>query len=209
MTKQVYTILKVRVSYRKRGCYMPMYKRSMAVFLVLAVLIIGGSLYGYYEKDKVITLDAAAKGDLPATEITVYVSGAVNKPGVVTLPEKARVVDAVNLCGGVLATADAGKINMAQALKDGMQIVIPERLAANSSGNDVQSKVSGGSSGLININTANAKELDDLPGVGPAMAQRIIEYRTTSGAFQAIEDLKKVHGMGAAKFEKLKDKVSL
>jgi len=191
---------------------MPMYKRSMAVFLVLAILIIGGSLYGYYEKDKVITLDAAAKDDLPAAEITVYVSGAVNKPGVVTLPEKARVVDAVNLCGGVLASADAGKINMAQALKDGMQIVVPEKLAANSSGNEVQSKAAapaGSSSNLININTADAKELDRLPGVGPAMAQRIIEYRTTSGAFQAIEDLKKVHGMGAAKFEKLKDKVSL
>ena len=184
----------------------------MAVFLVLAVLIIGGSLYGYYEKDKVITLDAAAKDDLPAAEITVYVSGAVNKPGVVMLPEKARVVDAVNLCGGVLATADAAKINMAQALKDGMQIVVPERLAVNASGNEVQSKAggtSGSSSKLININTADAKELDGLPGVGPAMAQRIIEYRTNSGAFQAIEDLKKVHGMGAAKFEKLKDKVSL
>ncbi len=187
---------------------MPMYKRSMAVFLVLAVLIIGGSLYGYYEKDTAITLDAAAKDDLPATEITVYVSGAVNKPGVVKLPEKARVVDAVNLCGGVLASADAGKINMAQALKDGMQIVVPERLAANTSGNEVQSKA-GSSSKLINVNTADAKELDGLPGVGPAMAQRIIEYRTTSGPFQAIEDLKKVHGMGAAKFEKLKDKVSL
>jgi competence protein ComEA len=140
------------------------------------------------------------------------VSGAVNKPGVVKLPEKARVVDAVNLCGGVLASADAGKINMAQALKDGMQIVVPERLAENSSGNEVQSKAAvpaGSSSNLININTADAKELDRLPGVGPAMAQRIIEYRTTSGAFQAIEDLKKVHGMGGAKFEKLKDKVSL
>ncbi|SEJ90827.1 competence protein ComEA [Propionispira arboris] len=189
-----------------------MYKRSMAVFLVLAILIIGGSLYGYYEKDKVITLDAVAKEDLPAAEITVYVSGAVNKPGVVTLPEKARVVDAVNLCGGVLASADAGKINMAQALKDGMQVVVPEKLAGNSSGNEGQSKAAtpaGSSSNLININTADAKELDRLPGVGPAMAQRIIEYRITSGAFQAIEDLKKVHGMGATKFEKLKDKVSL
>ena len=190
---------------------MPMYKRSMAVFLVLAVLIIGGSLYGYYEKDTAITLDAAAKDDLPATEITVYVSGAVNKPGVVKLPEKARVVDAVNLCGGVLASADAGKINMAQVLKDGMQIVVPERLAVNTSENEAQSKAgpAGNSSKLININIADAKELDGLPGVGPAMAQRIIEYRTTSGPFQAIEDLKKVHGMGAAKFEKLKDKVSL
>lgn len=146
-------------------------------------------------------------------------TGAINKPGVVTVKEGARTADAVNACGGLLPTADAEKVNMAQVLKDGQQVRVPEKAgaetaAAAKSGNANPAAKSSTSSkavpsGPVNINTAGAEELDTLPGIGPAMAQRIIEFRETEGAFTAIEDIKKVKGIGEAKFEKMKDKICI
>lgn len=190
---------------------MPMYKRSMLILLLLASVVIGGTLYGYHEKDLSVELDAATqkraaeKNMAVGEKITVYVSGAVNRPGVIKLDEGARVVDAVNLCGGILPTADESKVNMAQVLKDGVQIRVPEKTIAESELGKVQEKVDG----KVNINTADSKTLDSLPGIGPAMAQRIVDYRQTEGAFQTLEDLKKVRGIGDAKFAKLKDKITL
>lgn len=108
---------------------------------------------------------------------------------------------------------------MAQVLKDGQQVRVPEKAvpettAAAKSGSVNPAAKSGTSSkaapsGPVNINTASAEELDTLPGIGPAMAQRIIEFRETEGAFTAIEDIKKVKGIGEAKFEKMKDKICI
>lgn len=191
---------------------MPIYKRSLFVFLLLAIVIIAGSVYGFREKDQVVELDAGDKAEIRPEEITVYVSGAVNKPGVVRVEDGARVIDAVNLCGGVLPTADTTKINMAQAIKDGAQINVPEKLevAAKADGTEnavVKAQQSG--TEKININTADKAELDRLPGVGPALAEAILEYRNAEGLFQHIEDLKKVRGIGEAKFKKMQDKVTL
>ena len=89
-----------------------------------------------------------------------------------------------------------------------MQVRVPERVGGFSDG--VQSAVSGkNAEGKINLNTAGEKELQELPGIGPAMSARIVEYRESNGAFQSIDDIKKVRGIGAAKFEKLKDRVTL
>ena len=111
--------------------------------------------------------------------------------------------DAVNVCGGLLPTADEKAVNMAQVLKDGAQLQVPVKGAAGAGGSGKDS------SGRVSINTADEKALDTLPGIGPAMARRIVEYRQSNGGFQSLEDLKKVKGIGAAKFEKLKDKVCL
>ncbi|MFA6848868.1 MAG: helix-hairpin-helix domain-containing protein [Selenomonadaceae bacterium] len=189
---------------------MPMYKRSMFILLLLASVVIGGTLYGYHEKDLPLELDAATqegakKSNAAVDGITVYVSGAVNSPGVIKLDAGARVLDAVNLCGGILPTADESKVNMAQVLKDGVQIRVPEKAIAESAPGKAQEKVDG----KVNINMADSKALDSLPGIGPAMAQRIVDYRQTEGAFQTLEDLKKVRGIGDAKFTKLKDKITL
>lgn len=97
---------------------------------------------------------------------------------------------------------------MAQVLKDGQQLRVPEK-ANGSSQAGIAANSGNGKAGLVNINTADEKALDALPGIGPAMAKRIIEYRETEGQFQTIEDLKKVKGIGAAKFNKMKDKLCI
>ena len=118
----------------------------------------------------------------------------------------ANLRDAVNACGGVLPNADHENINMAQVLKDGQQLRVPEKTNGSSQAGTAGNSGTG-KAGLVNINTADEKALDALPGIGPAMAKRIIEYRETEGQFQTIEDLKKVKGIGDAKFNKMKDKL--
>ena len=198
---------------------MPMFKKTMLVLLAIAVFASAGMLYGYasqedgeqIERDGIV-LDAGTKKPIAeqTEEIAVYVTGAVSNPGVVTLAKGSRTVAAVEACGGLLPTADADKVNMAAELKDGMQVRVPERAAV---GGANAGSVSGNggkeADGRININTADEKALDELPGVGPATARKIIEYREENGNFQAPEDLKKIRGIGDAKFEKLKDKVAI
>ncbi|WP_026767847.1 helix-hairpin-helix domain-containing protein [Selenomonas ruminantium] len=192
---------------------MPMYKKQLFVLIILLLAAAGGTYYGLYSEEQAVVLDAAATAESspPKQEITVYVTGAVNKPGLVKVPEGARAADAVNACGGLLPTADGEKINMAQSLKDGQQLKVPEKTGTNGktdSGKTDKSK--GADSGeKVNINTADEKALDTLPGVGPAMAKRIIEYRETEGAFQSIEDIKKIRGIGEAKFAKMKDRICI
>ena len=102
---------------------------------------------------------------------------------------------------------------MAQVVKDGQQLKIPEKntdeskdssRGASKKNNSQQDKNS-----LVNINTASEKELDSLPGIGPAMAKRIVEYRESNGSFQSVADLKKIKGIGEAKFNKLQDKICI
>ena len=194
---------------------MPMFKRSMMILLLLGMVAAGGLMYGYSEQDDAVKLSAgeSQSTEVPAHEITVYVTGAVNRPGVVTLKEGARIADAVNSCGGVLPTGDAERINMAQVLKDGQKVQVPEKAqAAKAAAADKSKSAKAGSPGdgaLVNINTADLQALDALPGIGPSTAQKIIDYRETEGAFQDIADLKKIKGIGESKFAKLKDKICI
>ena len=188
---------------------MPMFKKSLLILLILALAVLGGTMYGYYTEQQAIALDQGTTEKAVAPRsIVVYVTGEVKKPGLVTLTEGQRVADAVNAVGGVIETADIDRINMAALLEDGMQVRVPERI-----GGDVErpkNALTGkNAEGQINLNTASEKELQELPGIGPAMSTRIIEYRETNGAFQNIEDIKKVRGIGNAKFEKLKEKVTI
>lgn len=192
---------------------MPMYKKQLFVLMIILLAAAGGTYYGLYSEEQAVVLDAAAiaESSLPKQEITVYVTGAVNKPGLVKVPEGARAADAVNACGGLLPTADGEKINMAQSLKDGQQLKVPEKAGTNGkTDSGKMDKTKAADSGeKVNINTADEKALDTLPGVGPAMAKRIIEYRESEGAFQSIEDIKKIRGIGEAKFAKMKDKICI
>ena len=198
---------------------MPMIKKSMLVLLSVVALAAGGAVYaGIHGQEEAVTLDAGTtpQGEAPVkeSEIVVYVAGAVNHPGVVQLAEGARAKDAVDACGGFLPTADTNGVNLAQKLKDGMQITVPEK---SPQGTAVQGAAGGAQAGaakplpegMVNINTADEKELDKLPGIGPAMAKRIVEYRMENGAFQAPEEIKRVKGIGDAKYEKMKDKIAL
>ena len=198
---------------------MPMFKKSMLVLLAVVALAAGGAFYaGIHGQEEAVTLDAGttpqAKAPAKESEIVVYVAGAVNRPGVVQLAEGARAKDAVDACGGFLPTADTNGVNLAQKLKDGMQVTVPEK---SPQGTAVQGAAGGAQAGaakplpegMVNINTADEKELDKLPGIGPAMAKRIVEYRMENGAFQAPEEIKRVKGIGDAKYEKMKDKIAL
>lgn len=194
-------------------------RRLLAAAVIILVLgFVGGMKYTSFkaeqEKARLVLSEPA-----PATqnesedtnsvkEIKVYVTGAVVQPGVYTLKEGDRVYQAVEMAGGLLADAEAKGINMAAVLQDGQTTVIPKRgevLPTNTNqppeGNQVAK------SGKVNINIATVQELERLNGIGPAIAQRIIDYRQAHGPFKSIEDLKKVNGIGDKKFADLKDSI--
>ncbi|ABB15935.1 helix-hairpin-helix domain-containing protein [Carboxydothermus hydrogenoformans] len=163
-------------------------------------------------EQEVITREVTPKGT-----VVVHVAGAVYKPGVYVLEEGARVKDAIEKARGMLPLADDSSINLAAKVSDGQKIYIPfknETTTASASTNKAFGqqnalKGSGGQEAKVNINTATAEELDELPGVGPATAAKIIEYREQNGPFATIEDLKKVKGIGDKKFETLKDYITV
>lgn len=142
-----------------------------------------------------------------AVEVVVHVAGKVRRPGVVHLPAGSRVIDAVDAAGGVRSGATSGDLNLARVLVDGEQIVVgrqaAEQLAA--SGSSVGGDVSGQSGPvLVDINAATAAELEALPGIGPVLAQRIVQWRTDNGPFTAIDVLGEVSGIGDALLAQLR-----
>jgi competence protein ComEA len=148
--------------------------------------------------------------------IAVHIIGAVPRPGLYQFIEGARVQDAIDAAGGLLASADVTSINLAALLEDGQQINIPYRSGEEPSEdensldlpNDNQPTPQS-STELININTATAEELDSLPGIGPTIAQNIIDYRTANGNFARIEDIMNVSGIGQATFDEIRDLITI
>lgn len=193
-------------------------QRNKLLFIVmLAVLIVAGSFYSFWQKsavpEKVSSSEALANNNSrqkeQVSEVFIYISGAVNKPGVFKASPGARVFDIVAMAGGLTSDADVAKINLAQSVKDGMHIHIENKLPVSNEHSNTAGAGKGKAGNTVNINYADKSQLDTLPGVGPALAERIIEYRQTNGSFQDIDDLKNVPGIGASKFEKLKEKISI
>ena len=164
------------------------------------------------------------KAEKEIKKIIVHVSGAIKKEGIYELDENSRVANAIEVAGGITENAYTKEINLALALEDGMKIYIPTKeevekemklgtYNSNVSGNDNNSKESGKSSNKskekININTATREELDKLPGVGEATADKIINYREENGEFKKIEEIKEVKGIGDSKFEEIKDLIEV
>jgi competence protein ComEA len=130
--------------------------------------------------------------------LVVYVTGAVATPGVYRLPPDSRVADAIEAAGGFVEGAEEERINLAAPLQDGVQVDVP--------GVPAMSRIV---SQRININTATADELDDLPGIGPTAAQSIIDYRLANGPFQTIQDIQNVPGIGPSTFDRIKDYITV
>ena len=164
---------------------------------------------------------ATSGGDTAGSgQIVVDVDGAVAHPGLYKLPPDSRVQAALAAAGGLSPQADAHRINRAAKLHDGQKLYVlsqgestPPLAASNGQGCEGQSCTSSDGAdagsdtegqGLVNINTANAAQLTQLPGVGPAIAQKIIDYRTANGPFTSVDDLTKVPGIGAAKLAQIK-----
>ena len=163
-------------------------------------------------------LDAPMPVSSDAQRIHVHVVGAVRKPGVVEMPSGARVHEAIEQAGGALPGADLETPNLAAVLQDGEQVRVelkgqtpsPQLAEADppSSSNAAAPKPSA-PRGKISLNTATLAELDTLPGIGPATARKIIEYRKTHGGFTSIEELLAVSGIGPKKLEALRKQVKL
>ncbi len=154
-------------------------------------------------------------GSAPAT-VVVHVVGQVAAPGVVRLPPGSRVVDAVQAAGGARPHADLAGLNLARVVEDGEQIVVaaPGEAAAGAGGSagGAPGGASGGAAGggadrLVDLNAADLPTLDALPGIGPVLAQRIVDWRTEHGRFTAVEELGEVAGIGETLLGRLRDLV--
>jgi competence protein ComEA len=148
--------------------------------------------------------DGAAES--PGGTVVVSVVGQVAAPGLVTLPAGSRVADALAAVGGLLPEADPASINAAAVLSDGQQIAVGVPGAMPPGGGGTASAGAGGG-GVLDLNTATVADLDALPGIGPVLAQRIVDHRTAHGPFTSVEQLDDVSGIGPAIFADLVDRV--
>lgn len=142
--------------------------------------------------------------------VVVHVAGKVRRPGLVRAPTGSRVADVLTLAGGPLPGVDLTTLNLARQVTDGEQILVG--LPGTSSTGAPGSTPSAGAAPAgapVNLNTATLDELDALPGVGPVLAQRILDYRTQNGPFTTIDQLQEVPGVGPKKFESLKTHVRI
>ena len=146
--------------------------------------------------------------------IWIDVAGAVRRPGLYSLPEGARVAAAIQRAGGVRSRANRAAVNLAAKLTDGQQVFVPDRRpGATGSGGGSGSAGAMGSAGAlaaapISLSSATQAELEELDGIGPALAQRIIQYREQHGGFRSIDELQQVSGIGTKRFEALKDSIA-
>lgn len=215
-------------------------RRQKIIILIIAV-IIAIIIYNFYikenefininnitteENDKIeyqqnIIQESENKTNV---EIIVHVSGAVNKEGIVKLPQNSRISDAIEKSNGLKEDADIQDINLAYILEDGMKIYIPNKkdksekekvnkednnyyennnvTQYNNSNNKKQNQ-------KININTATQTELETLPGIGPSTALKIINYRNEQKKFSNIEEIKEVSGIGDSKFDNIKNLITI
>lgn len=160
--------------------------------------------------------DESSAKSSSAAEAYVDVDGAVVRPGVYRLKDGARVSQAIDAAGGLTVEADVTGLNRASKITDGQKIYVPtvgEQQAAAAVGGAESSAATtpgaGSSSGLVNINTASAAELQTLSGIGPSMAQSIIDDRSKNGPFASVDDLMRVSGIGEKKLAKIKDYICI
>jgi len=176
---------------------------GVSAALGIAVVGVGLAAWGVVWNGRTDTVEAVPnEADSGAATVTraplslvVHVSGAVVSPGLVTLEEGARVVDAVDAAGGATAQSEVHQLNLARPVIDGERIVVPR---------EGEELPTGSSDGPISLSRSDAVQLQELPGVGPAIAERIIAWREENGPFRALEDVLAVSGIGEATLERLR-----
>jgi competence protein ComEA len=190
--------------------------REVSALVVLGLLLLIGAGLAYARArpaaavappSGVSAQSSSAEPSTAATTIVVHVVGAVRHPGVYDFTQGARVVDAVRAAGGFAAGADEQAVNLARALVDGEQIVVLKKgeappPAASGGGGATQGAT-------VNINSATEADFENLPGIGPVLAQKIVDYREQHGPFRSVQDLMKVSGIGQKKFESLQAYVTV
>jgi competence protein ComEA len=197
--------------------------RALAVTGIGAALVAGGYLWlsrpqpepfpaGPGTATLAVPADARGRGpgSAPAVAasppVVVHVAGRVRRPGVVTLPAGARVTDAIRAAGGVRPGTGTGALNLARRITDGEQILVavPGAMAAQGGQQPTDGTSATGPATSLDLNAATSEQMQRLPGVGPVLAQRIIDFRTRQGGFRSVEDLRQVTGIGARRFTDLK-----
>jgi len=180
-------------------------------------LVFTGVLGGFAAAGLVILILSPPRGE-PVTLLppptpepfTVHICGAVATPGVYDLPPNAIVADAIEAAGGTTGKADMETINLASGVADGQKLYIPYLQPTSAADSAVQEQLQNQeNTGLVNLNLAEAPELERLPGIGPATAKKIVEYRLQNGPFVTVEDLLNVSGIGETKLDQLRDLVTV
>jgi competence protein ComEA len=184
-------------------------RRALAyVLALLAVLALAGRLAFKNESRAPAAAPVSLRAEpAPARKVVVHVVGQVFKPGLYSLPEDSRVDDAISTAGGPKPKAALELVNLAAPVADGQQIVVPSRRDAA-----VAAAGGTGPSALgsrVHLNSATLEQLDELPGIGPITAQKILDYRTEHGAFGSVDELDAVPGIGPATLAELRDLVDL
>jgi len=210
-------------SWRRRlGDFVEFRPKEAAALGVACLAIVAGATFAFARSVPRAASVPLARPAAPASPaatpaqagIVVDVEGAVRAPGVYTLATGARVFDALKAAGGANSSADLSTVNLARPLADGERVYVPRRgeappAEAAPGGGGGGGVAPGGAGGNVNINSASEPELESLPGIGPTLAQRIIDYRTQHGPFRSVNDLMKVEGIGQKKFDSLKDYVTV
>ncbi|MBR6643904.1 MAG: ComEA family DNA-binding protein [Lachnospiraceae bacterium] len=211
-------------------------RKKQAVTVAVLLFFLAAGLWYYLQGSKIVKqqrTDTEMTGvlDILATEVSVteppmqeepaprelvvYVCGAVENPGIYTLPADSRLYEAIRMAGGFSKEADPAYHNLARSIEDGERIYILSSSETNALTAEQQvageegPAASSQANGLINLNTATAEQLMTLPGIGEARAADILAYRAKIGQFTDVEELMNVSGIGEARFEKIKDKITV
>lgn len=188
----------------------PTANRRLFLFVFVFAMTIGAILISlnsakpYESAAESVTIDEPSSS-IEEPSVFVHVVGEVEKPGIYIVATRARVFDAIIAAGGFTKSADQSTVNLAREVSDGEQVVVMAAGAQNGSAT-AQTSAKGA---LISLNRASQLELEALPGVGPTLAGRIIDWRTANGGFKKKQDLLKVSGIGNKMFEGMKDLVTL
>ena len=208
-------------------------KKQKIIVIAIAGIVAIGIMYFIYNKNQVkedinieneILVNNVSTNENNTNDdiVIIHITGSVKNPGIVKLKEGSRIEDAIEAAGGLTENADITKVNLAYVVEDGTKIKIPSASEEDIGDEDIIDSKSGdtiiieentvssnNSTQTININKATEKEFETLPGIGPSLASKIIEYRNQNGKFESIEDIKNVNGIGDNKYEKINDLITV
>jgi competence protein ComEA len=189
------------------------------LIVVLAVTLGGAGLWYARSLPKPVTIGApppsvgavgAPVGTSPSpAAIIVDVAGQVKKPGVYEFTEGQRVIDALNAAGGPKHDANLAALNLAAPLADGSQVLVPATVPAETTSGSSSGSATSGDTVLINVNSADAIQLQELPGIGEVLSAAIVKYREDNGPFASVDQLDEVSGIGPATLEDIRDLVTV
>ena len=184
----------------------------VGVCVALALLVLVGQRLaqaGAASEPEVVAAPLEPVAEAPARPVlVVHVVGEVRRPGLYRLRDGARIADAVRRAGGARQGADLAALNLAAPLVDGIQVLVPSRPTASSVPTGAGTGAEAPIATAVSLSSATVEELDELPGVGPITAQKIVDYRAEHGPFGSVDDLDAVPGIGPTRIEQLRDLVT-